>query len=146
MSATGYILSCLIQLRVPVMKLPAKSPESELIKCQVSDYDGGGQSVHSEQISVFKANPEYKTHQHIPHWQAWVTQTHPRRPYEWSRYCVTLVLCLCFVWMYEASSWNGSEKRKERDGERSTAGTRQPTSVEQQSGFPDRVDLSLPRL
>lgn len=45
MSATGYILSCLIQLRVPVMKLPVKSPESELIKCQVSDYGvraGGG--------------------------------------------------------------------------------------------------------
>lgn len=48
MSATGYILSCLIQLRVPVMKLPVKSPESELIKCQVSDYGvraGGGEGV-----------------------------------------------------------------------------------------------------
>lgn len=70
MSATGYILSCLIQLRVPVMKLPVKSPESELIKCQVSDYGvraGGGGSVHSERISVFKANPEYITHRHIPH-------------------------------------------------------------------------------
>lgn len=50
MSATGYILSCLIQLRVPVMKLPVKSPESE---CQVSDYGvraggGGGVSILSE--------------------------------------------------------------------------------------------------
>ena len=50
------------------MKLPAKSPESELIKCQVSDYDGGGGKV-----SILSKFQYLKQTQNIKHINTFLT-------------------------------------------------------------------------